>query len=256
MISLSPKRYNGAEYDNFERAWFSQPSTARMTENGDRLDCSDTVDATNHYIWRQDGKVNGACCGIDFQQAAEKRRKGTCVDNRNNSTCASALAGLYTTFAYDAAMVMAHGLDRLVQRGVDPYSASANELAMAMRQSTLSGASGSVSFDDNGDRSVKQLEHIVYNYDASGGVFRVAGSMSGNGSFTRCSGCSPIIFSSGSDHVPNVQRGVRDTLSRACFLNPTSSMCGYLPSSDEHCNDLGDSLCVTDTQDWSPTGPF
>lgn len=217
MISLGPKPYDGTENANFKRAWFRQPSTARMACNGTRLDCSDTVDATGHYIWRKDGEIDGLCCGVDFQQAAQKRRAGVCVDDCDDRICLSAAVTLYTIFAYDAAMIMAHGLDRLLNSGHDPYSATANELATAMRQSTLSGASGNVSFDHNGDRRVDELEHIVYNYHP-GHSFRVAGSMVGNGSFSPCAQCSRIIFSSGSGRVPNVQRGVRDTRSRACFF--------------------------------------
>ena len=204
MITFSAKPYKGPEKANFEQAWFRQPSTARMTRNGTRLDCSDTVDATGHYIWRKDGYVNGSCCGIDFQQAAEKRRTGTCGDE---GICSSAAATQYETFAYDAAMVMAHGLDRLVRRGLDPYSAGANELATAMRQSSLYGASGNLSFEENGDRRVDELENTVYNYNTDDNDLRVVGLMAGDGSFTPS---APIIFSDGTERVPNVQRGVRD----------------------------------------------
>ena len=107
-------------------------------------------------------------------------------------------------------MAMAHGLHRLLhQNGVSVANITADLLSQAMRESTFQGISGKVSFLENGDRKPDDLEYVVYNYHASARNFQNVGSMK-NGAFTPCRGvnCSRIIFSDGSDRIPNVQRGV------------------------------------------------
>lgn len=215
MISLEAKPYEGTENAKFKRSWFSQPSTARMATNESRLNCSDTVDATGRYIWRENGKRNGLCYGLDFQQAARRRRAGTCV---GEISCLSTEATIFVTYAYDAAMTVAHALDRLLNKSIDPYSASAKEFATAMQESTFRGASGEVSFEENGDRRAHESEHTVYNYRPNSSNFLTVGSMAADGGFKACARCPDIMFSSGSTSVPNVQRGVSDAQALAFFF--------------------------------------
>ena len=108
MFTISSKKNeNSARYREFKEAWFSQNSTAKMSANGIRSDCSDAVDATGRYIWREDGKKEGRCCGIDFEQAGEKWRAKEC--SNDDPVCASAAITTFVPFAYDAGIAMAHG---------------------------------------------------------------------------------------------------------------------------------------------------
>ena len=66
VISLgqSNGRNRSPQFERFEEAWYSQPSTAKMHYNGSRTDCSDARDITGYYIWREDGREDGRCFGI------------------------------------------------------------------------------------------------------------------------------------------------------------------------------------------------
>ena len=114
IFTLQPKKVKNDKFLEFERAWYSQPSTASMSENGIRTDCSDAVDATGRYIWREDGQKQGRCCGIDFEQAGQKWRANKC--SNDDPVCASAAISTYVPYAYDAGIALAHGLDQLVHR--------------------------------------------------------------------------------------------------------------------------------------------
>ena len=208
MFSFGTKPLSSSQYADFERAWYMQPSSATMSPNGSRTACSDAVDATGHYIWREDGREDGRCCGIDFQQAGDKWRAGKY--SRDDPICASAAISTYVPFAYDATIALAHGLHKLLDEGVGPNDISADQLFGAIRQSTFSGVSGTVSFLDNGDRRESDLEYIVYNYHASTHYFEAVGQIV-DGTFTRCSEgekCSDMVFSDGKNHPPDVQRSV------------------------------------------------
>ena len=206
MFSLGIQQVKDAEYEDFQRAWYAQPSSASMSPDGKRTKCSDAVDATGRYIWRENGQENGRCCGIDFQQAAQKRRANKCNDD--DPICLSAKISTYVPFSYDAAIALAHGLDRVLRNGQSPYNTTA--LSQAIRQSSFKGISGKVSFLDNGDRNSGDLHFTVYNYHATTHKFESIGRMVGD-NFYRCQGvpCPDMIFSDGSSDIPDVQRGVR-----------------------------------------------
>ena len=40
-----------------------------MRSDGSYLGCSNTTDSTGYYIYRKDGKKDGECWGMDFEQA-------------------------------------------------------------------------------------------------------------------------------------------------------------------------------------------
>ena len=184
---------------------------------GIRMKCSDEVDATGRHIWREDGIKDGRCCGIDFQQAAQKRGADNC---HGHPVCRNAAIGLFVPFAHDAAIAMAHGLHRLLhQNGVSVANITADLLSQAMRESTFQGISGKVSFLKNGDRKPDHLEFVVYNYHASARNFQNVGAIK-NDAFTPCrgAGCPRIIFSDGSDRLPNVQRRVSNHGGLCLFL--------------------------------------
>ena len=206
---MGAKQFKGVEYLDFQRAWYMQQSSARMLNAGLRPNCSDAVDATGRYIWRENGLKNGRCCGIDFQQAAQKRHAGKC---NGDPVCSSAAISTYVAFAYDAAIAMAHGLDSLLRKGVSPDKITANQLSKAMRHSAFKGVSGNVSFDQNGDRQVTALEYTVYNYNGQTRAFQDVGQMR-NDAFAPCEGvgCSQMVFSNGKN-TTNVHRFVRDTV--------------------------------------------
>ena len=207
---MSAKQVKSKEFLEFEKAWYSQPSTASMSANGTRSDCSDAVDATGRYIWREDGKKDGRCCGIDFEQAGKKWRANNC--SNDDLVCASAALSTYVPFAYDAGIALAHGLHELVhRRGLRPDEITADLLSQAIKNSTFEGVTGPVSFLSNGDRRADHSEYVVYNYHESTRGFEAVGQMV-NASFVReCNGgsCASMVFSDGSSRVPPVRvRGV------------------------------------------------
>ena len=203
MYSLFVGQFNNSQYLDFQRAWYMQPSSASMSRDGERTKCSDIVDATGRYVWRENGVKNGRCCGIDFQQAGQKWRANKC--SSDDPVCLSAGISAFVPFAYDAGIALAHGLDKLRRTGLSPDNITAGRLSEAMRQSTFQGVTGEVSFLDNGDRRVDDLEYIVYNYHATARHLLTVGRMV-NGSFVPCEGadCARMIFSDGSSRIPDV----------------------------------------------------
>ena len=187
-----------------------------MLSNGTRTECSDARDATGDYIWRENGARDGRCCGIDFEQAKRKRDAKECNDE--DFVCGVTKLSGYVPYAYDAAIALAHGLHKLVNEGFDLANMTAGPLSRAIRESPFKGATGWVSFEENGDRRSNDVEYDVYNYQLKGDGshgFEDVGSMI-NGSFVRCQGdkCRPMMFSDGTPHPPNVQRTVRETQRR------------------------------------------
>ena len=208
IICLRQKKIQNDVSRAFERAWYTQPSSASMSPDGTRTNCSDAVDASGRYIWRENGVKDGRCCGIDFEQAAQKRRANKC--SKTDPICASADLTIYSPFAHDATIALAHGLDTLLHhKGLKPYDITADLLFNATRQSTFEGASGKVSFLSNGDRRADDLAYSVYNYHPTARAFKIVGEMV-NGAFVPCKGdCPRTIFSDGSTDIPAAR--VRDT---------------------------------------------
>ena len=179
-----------------------------MSEDGRRTDCSDVFDFTGRYIWHENGKEEGRCCGIDFEQAGRKWRANQCSNANVDPVCRSAAISTYVPFAYDAGIALAHGLDKLLHRdGISHKDITANRLSQAIRNSSFEGVSGHVSFLSNGDRRSDNFEYIVYNYHEATRGFEAVGQMV-NGNFAaKCEGgrCASVIFSDGSTSVPAVR---------------------------------------------------
>ena len=189
-----------------------------MSGDGTRTECSDAVDATGRYIWREDGAKDGQCCGIDFEQAGKKWRAKEC--SNDDPVCASARMNTYVPFAYDAGIALALGLDQLVHReGLRGTEITADRLFQAIQNSNFEGVTGRVSFLDNGDRQADSFEYVVYNYQNStrGFGFEPVGEMV-NGHFApdcEDGSCAPMIFSDGTDRKPAVRvRNVQSCLAR------------------------------------------
>ena len=232
IFSVRAKVSQSKEFSDFNRTWYSQTSTATMSTDGTRTACSDAKDATGSYIWREDGLKDGRCFGIDFEQVAQKHSAGKCNDTDSVSVCEyTELAG-FVPYAYDAAIALAHGLHKLVNNGVDPADMTASLVFEAIRSSSFKGATGQVSFYDNGDRRTRDLEYIVYNYQVDGDShdFEDVGHVV-NDKFVQCTDakkCSPdMMFSDGTRHAPNVQRTVREAHCHA--LLPWMRVCRLAP---------------------------
>ena len=206
IYSLQAKQHlESDQYLNFQRAWYMQPSTATMLPNGKRTNCSNAVDATGRYIWRENGVKEGRCSGIDFQQAAQKWRANEC--SGDDPICLSAAITTYVPFAYDAMIAMAHGLDKLLHhKGLSPDAITADLLFTAIQQSSFEGVTGKVSFLENGDRQTDDLEYLVYNYHETTRDFQIVGQMRAQGGFTPCQGdCPRMIFKDGTSRIPSVR---------------------------------------------------
>ena len=197
------KRFEGKKFLDFQRDWYAQASSATMSNDGERTACSDAVDTTGRYIWRENGAKNGRCYGIDFRKAVWSEN-GQCDNNR---ICESAAITTYVPFAYDAGIAVAHGLHKLISLdGIRPDKITAKALSDAIRKSTFEGVSGNVSFLENGDREVTDLPYTVYNYHAMNttGKFVPVGRMQAGVFEKKCAHgiCAPMIFSNGKEHVP------------------------------------------------------
>ena len=226
IFTVSAKQVKSKEFLEFEKAWYSQPSTASMSANGIRSDCSDAVDATGRYIWREDGKKEGRCCGIDFEQAGEKWRAKKC--SHGNSLCATAAITPYVPFTYDAAIALAHGLDKLVHNR--SAKITADLLSEAIIKSSFEGVSGHVSFLSNGDRKCNDIEFLVYNYHAtaSSGRFEAVGQIVNDGFTLECDGgsCPPIFFSDGNTKIPAVR--IIDLFYKQCVYIVCMPFCYFI----------------------------
>ena len=183
-----------------------------MLPNGTRIACSDARDAKDNYIWRENGVEAGQCCGIDFKQAKQKRDARQCKGN--DFVCEATELSGYVPYAYDAAIALAYGLDKLVTEGVHATKMTAKRLFKAVQESSFAGVTGHVSFKENGDRHTADMDYIVYNYQSKGDIHRFedVGHMT-NRKFVRCEGykCPPLVFHDGTESVPNVKRTVRET---------------------------------------------
>ena len=194
------KKITSKKYLDFQRDWYAQASSATMSSDGTRTACSDAVDATGHYIWRENGAKNGRCYGIDFRQAAQIWSQNDKCGN-SDPICQSAAITLYVPFAYDAAIALAHGLHELLYvDGIRPDEITEKALSDAIRNSTFEGVSGNVSFSDKGDRRPEDLQFFVYRYDETsteGGLVPV-GRMKGGVFENKCGeeDCAPFIYPS------------------------------------------------------------
>ena len=193
------KHIESQKFRDFRRDWYAQASSATMSSDGKRTDCSDAVDATGRYIWRENGAKNGRCYGIDFRKAGQIWSQNGQCDN-DDRICQSAAITTYVPFAYDAAIALAHGLHQLLSLdGIRPDEITAKALSDAIRNSTFEGVSGNVAFLDNGDRRVTDLHYFVYEYKVTdtGGGFEPVGRMQ-DGVFEENCGqedCAPFTFS-------------------------------------------------------------
>ena len=61
-----------------------------MNSDGTYRDCSNATDSTGYYIYREDGKPNGQCLGLDFEQARrDYDGQGSC--QTDSKTCKDSL---------------------------------------------------------------------------------------------------------------------------------------------------------------------
>ena len=192
----------------FAQAWYNQSSTSKMLSNGTRTDCSDAKDATGRYVWREDGEKDGRCFGLDFQEARQQNCR-TDKSKTNDEVCVSTRISQYVPYAYDAAIALAHGLDKLVKEGVSLDKMTAGRLSEAIRNSPFEGASGKVLFEENGDRNSTNLKYTVYDYNSAEGKFVDAGQVNVDGTFTKSTEYA-ITFADGSTDVPDVKFMVSD----------------------------------------------
>ena len=186
-----------------------------MSKGGSRTDCSDQVDATGRYIWRENGKKEGRCSGIDFEQADRKRRANQCTND--DIVCRNAAISLYVPFAYDAGIALAYGLHNLLHhegfgqnkthKRFDPNLITTDLLFPAVQKLAFDGVSGHVSFRNNGDRNADQFKYAVYNYHENTRGFEAVGQMLDGAFVAECEGgpCPSMVFSDGDSSIPVVR---------------------------------------------------
>ena len=187
-----------------------------MLSDGTRTACSNAQDPTLKYMWRKDGEKDGICFGMDFKQAQKKQcYSGQSSDGDRRVVCQDTRISMYVPYAYDAAIALAHGLDKLVKEGFGPNNMTAILLSQAIKDaSDFDGVSGRVSFKENGDREESDLEYIVYNYQVKGEIhgFEDVGRLI-DGEFDQCINgkCRPgMMFFDGSRKLVNVNIVVSD----------------------------------------------
>ena len=196
------KQVKSQKYLDFRRDWYAQASSATMSSDGKRTACSDTVDTTGRYIWRENGAKNGRCYGIDFRKAGQIwSQNGQCG---NDPICESAAITTYVPFAYDAGIAVAHGLHKLISLdGIRPDKITAKALSDAIRKSTFEGVTGNVSFTEKGDRRPEELQFFVYQYKVTGtgGGFEPVGRMQGGTFEKNCAEEDCVLFNYSPDIV-------------------------------------------------------
>ena len=191
-----------------------------MSEDGTRTHCSDAVDFSGRYIWREDGKEQGRCCGIDFEQAGKNWRANKC--GKADPVCRSAAISTYVPYAYDAGIALAHGLHKLLHHdGISRQKITADLLIQAIRNSSFRGVSGGVSFLSNGDRRPNDFAYFVYNYqymdNSTAHGFKAVGKIRNDGFSEVCEDgpCASIMYSDGRMTPPDSE--VRDTKAAVAY---------------------------------------
>ena len=79
-----------------------------------------------------------------------------------------------------------------------------SRLSRAIRNSPFEGASGNVSFEENGDRKSTNVKYTVYDYKSDVRQFINSGQVDVGGTFPNNTEHA-IIFADGSKQVPNVK---------------------------------------------------
>ena len=215
VFFLREKLPDTDRFKEFEQTFSNQALAESELPSDSHSACADT-DATGMYVWRKDGAKHGECFHKIFTDAQKLK---------DNSEC-DVIPG-YVPYAYDAAIALAYGLDKLVEEGVQASKMTAKRLFKAIQEKSFAGVTGNVSFKKNGDRHTADMDYIVYNYQSS--CFEDVGSIKKNGNFEPCKGegCPEMRFSDGSSDRPVVKIVRNDFLPCLVFVS-RSNTCNLL----------------------------
>jgi ABC-type branched-subunit amino acid transport system substrate-binding protein len=186
---------SGKTYERLADAWHGQTSKVGTPKRTDLNGCDDATDArgANHSIWvadhDNDPSTPKKCTAVDFSDYDKKQ-----AGNYEPETSGDGKISTYVPYAYDVALVVAHGLHSLFTstEWKDASSTTSALTGSALYNSLLrvhfEGFSGNVKFrqkDQNGkyegDREADKMEFFLWNYD--GGTFQKVGSINANGTF-------------------------------------------------------------------------
>ena len=163
-------------YPRFKNAWHSQKSFG--TGNGGQ--CDMRRDALGKHIWMRDhdGEANTAslCASVNFQDYDRDQAAANAVETTGDGRVSP-----YVPWAYDAAITIAQGIDRIYnpssysdeptrdssQPYPNPYvqPAFGDLLYDTMKRTKFSGFSGEVSFNqETGDRDTDSTPYFFWNF--------------------------------------------------------------------------------------------
>eukprot|EP00736_Rhodelphis_marinus_P013100 Rmarinus@m.13950 len=145
-FGLVPSNGYGTDaYDAFSERWVDQTCTGGDTCP---LGCSVETDGEGSTVWQWDHdfdeETEDVCTGFTFTSVFDT----------------------YVPYAYDATYAIAHALHRVIE--VDGERFVTGELLReALLNVTFEGVTGTVLFDDNGDRAMLGLSYVIRNHDGT-----------------------------------------------------------------------------------------
>ena len=180
-----------------QRDWWKQKSTATMRSDGSYLGCSNKTDSTGYYIYRKDGKKDGECWGMDFEQARRDYNESLGSCKSGTKLCKDSLVSSYVClfhvddiscfvflqaptpfslrslpFMRDAVFTLASGLHEIleVEKQVpDKVGGLSKENAAYLheiirRNGLKNGITGDITFQDNADRNTSLMDSVVLSF--------------------------------------------------------------------------------------------
>ena len=175
-------------YTRFKEAWHAQRAYGASQ-------CDPREDFLGQSVWSRDhdgdAQTPEKCASVNFTDYNSAQAAADAVEDGNWDGKIST----YVPWAYDAAIAIAQGLDRVFNPGnysdeperdallgaPDPSKQPAwgDLLYATMKRATFSGFSGKVAFDPmTGDRTTDGAPYFFWNFDgkASGGAFKKIGT--------------------------------------------------------------------------------
>eukprot|EP00736_Rhodelphis_marinus_P001668 Rmarinus@m.19292 len=188
FFAVTPYGGEGEAYNNFKRNYLNLPCTG-----GDECEagCSDRVDSEGTLVWFGDDDLNSTtpvvCAGMSY------------------TTLTS-----FESYAYDAVFALAHAFHRTIYDFKDTEF-TGPRLREAMLQTSFVGATGTVAFDEMGDR-LDGPGYMVLNHHGEGSLDEV-GLWTSSSGFVSCSDdpewaydtCETIMYSTEDNSLPKDQ---------------------------------------------------
>ena len=192
---------SGKMYERLADVWHAQTTKVGTPLRSDLTGCDAASDArgASHHIWKRDHdgdtSTPSKCVAVDYADYDLEEAKLYAPETKGDGRISP-----YVTYAYDAALTVAHGLHRLFTSDAWLNAANTNEKQVELMSGTslyahllgasFTGFSGEVRFrtksegSDNkyeGDREAADMEFFLWNFDGESDQFALAGRANGAG---------------------------------------------------------------------------